>query len=212
MRRTNVQTTSPYPDEFALMRAFTSGEKVAYTHIYKTYYLRVFRFAQKFLPNSEDAEDMTADSFVKLWNNRADMNNLDHVRAFLHTSVRNGCLDFLKHQKVKDVKHAQILHQISEHSQRSFELAELRQELLQLVYAEVQRLPEKMREIFLLSYKEGLKPAEIAGRLNLSVQTVHNQKQNAIKLLKSALGNDTLLLALLLCLEFQLISSPGWSA
>ncbi len=49
------------------------------------------------------------------------------------------------------------------------------------------KLPEKMKEVFNLSYKEGLKPARIAELIQINVQTVKNQRVNAIKLLKNAL-------------------------
>ncbi len=57
-------------------------------------------------------------------------------------------------------------------------------QLMDKVYEEVAKMPGKMREIFYLSYKEGLKPPQVAERLQISVQTVKNQKVNAIKLLK----------------------------
>lgn len=200
-----MKTPSPYHDEFALMRSFATGEKNAFDHIYKQLHLPIFKFAERFLPSADDAKDITADTFVKLWNNRDQFRSLDHVRAFLHSTAKNSCIDFLRHEKIKDEKHAQLIRQVQENSERQFQLEELRTELMQLVYAEVEKMPAKMKEIFLLSYKQGLKPAEIAERLHISVQTVSNQKLNAIKLLKIALGNNPLLslvLALLLSLEF----------
>lgn len=190
------------------MKNFSSGEKAAFTAIYKEYHLRVYQFAKKYLPGDADAEDLAADSFVKLWDHKNEFGSLDHIRAFLHTTVKNACLDFLKHSHTKTGKHSEILQRLTESGQREFQLEEIRAELMQLVYTEVEHLPAKMKEIFLLYYREGLKPAEIAERLNLSVQTVSNQKTNAINLLKIALGNNPLLLALLLCLEFP----QTWSA
>jgi RNA polymerase sigma-70 factor (family 1) len=203
-----LKALGTYNDEFTLMKSFTSGEKDAFTAIYKEYHLRVYQFAKKFLPGESDAEDLTADTFVKLWDHKTDFGSLDHIRAFLHTTVKNACLDLLKHTHTKTGKHNEIFQRLTESGQREFQLEEVRAELMKLVYAEVEKLPAKMKTIFLLSYKEGLKPAEIAERLNLSVQTVSNQKTNAINLLKIALGNNPLLLALLLCLEFP----QGWSA
>lgn len=184
------------------MKNFVNGEKAAFTAVYNEYYFRVYEFASKFLPDGEDAEDITADSFAKLWQKRNEFDNLEHIRAFLFTSTKNACLNFLQHLKVKDQKHAEILRSLQQLQRQNFHLEEVRAELLQLVYAEVEKLPGKMKEIFLLSYKEGFKPAEIAERLQISVQTVSNQKVNAINLLKTALGNTPLLLALLVCLEF----------
>lgn len=202
-----------YTDEFTLMRSFINGERPAFTAVYNAYYFRVYEFASKYLPTGPDAEDITADTFIKLWQRRDQFSSLDHIRAFLFTTAKNACLNFLQHVKVKDQKHAEILHSLTALQRDSFYLEEIRSELMQLVYAEVEKLPAKMKQIFLLSYREGLKPAEIAERLSLSVQTVSNQKVNAINLLKSALGNTPLLLALLLCLDPLLTGSPQhWTA
>jgi RNA polymerase sigma-70 factor (family 1) len=197
-----------YGDEFTLMRSFTTGEKFAFTSVYNEYYFRVYEFASKYLPSGEDAEDITADSFAKLWQKRNEFDSLDHIRAFLFTTAKNACLNFLQHTKIKDAKHAEILHSLTTSQRDNFYLEEIRAELMTLVYAEVEKMPVKMKQIFLLSYREGLKPAEIAERLNISVQTVSNQKVNAINLLKTALGHTPLLLALLLCLEFP----QNWTA
>lgn len=208
-----MKTPTPYADEFTFMRHFTTGEKSAFTAVYNDNYMKVYEFASKFLPTTEDAEDITADAFTKLWNNRDTFESLDHMGAFLFTTTKNACFNFLEHAQVKNEKHAEILKSLSTLQRDSFYLEEIRAELMQLVYAEVGNLPAKMKEIFLLSYKEGLQPAEIAERLNLSVQTVKNQKLNAINLLKTALGNTPLLLALLLCLDHWTIGSPqNWTA
>ena len=190
------------------MHSFTTGEKTAFTSVYNEYYFRVYEFASKYLPTTEDAEDITADSFAKLWQKRTEFDSLDHIRAFLFTTAKNACLNFLQHSKIKDEKHKDILNSLSSSQRDLFYLEEIRAELMKLVYAEVEKMPVKMKAIFLLSYKEGLKPAEIAERLQISVQTVSNQKINAINLLKTALGNTPLLLALLLCLEFP----QNWTA
>jgi RNA polymerase sigma-70 factor (family 1) len=196
-----------YGDEFTLMRNFTNGEKLAFTSVYNEYYFRVYEFAGKYLPSGQDAEDVTADTFAKLWQKRNEFNSLDHIRAFLFTTAKNACLNFLQHSKIKDEKQADILRSLSALQRDNFYLEEIRAELMQLVYAEVDKMPPKMKAIFLLSYKEGLKPGEIAEHLDISVQTVSNQKLNAINLLKTALGNTPLLLALLLCVDLMAAGS-----
>jgi RNA polymerase sigma-70 factor (family 1) len=207
-----MKTPTPYNDEFALMKNFVSGDKTAFTAIYKEYQDRIFQFANKYVPTEADAEDLTADTFTKLWDHKSEFNSLEHIRAFLHKTVKNACLDFLKHTQTKTDKHSDIFQRLTESGQREFQLEEIRAELMKLVYAEVEKLPAKMREVFLLYYKEGLKPAEIAERLQLTPRTVTNQKVNAVNLLKIALGNNPLLLALLLCLESYALGPQNLSA
>jgi RNA polymerase sigma-70 factor (ECF subfamily) len=69
--------------------------------------------------------------------------------------------------------------------------------LMKKIYKEVDKLPPRMRDVFYLSYKEGLKPARIAEMLDVSVQTVKNQRSNAIKLLRISLKDNPLLMVVL---------------
>ncbi|MFT3949752.1 MAG: RNA polymerase sigma-70 factor [Agriterribacter sp.] len=195
-----MKSDPTYYHEPELIRHFSAGAPAAFRTVYKQLYLPVFRFVQQWVDNTEDAEELTADMFVKLWNSRDRFETIDHIRAFLHVTARNACINFLKQLRVKTVRQAEMQKQLVIDSTPDFTLREIRQELMKLIYAEVEHMPKKMKEIFLLSYAEGLKSSEIALRLNLSVQTVQNQKANAIRLLKIALADKSLLLALLIWL------------
>jgi RNA polymerase sigma-70 factor (ECF subfamily) len=196
-----LKSHSTYYHEPELIRRFSAGEPAAFRAVYKQLYFPVLRFVQQWVGNTEDAEDLTADTFVKLWNNRGRFETLEYIRAFLHVTARNACINFLKQLKVKTARQEELVEQSVMDTEPDFVLQQIRQELMKLIYEEVKQMPKKMKEIFLLSYSEGLKPSEIALRLNLSVQTVQNQKANAIRLLKMAFANKPLLLALLTWLE-----------
>lgn len=197
-----METLGRYNDEYSLMRGFTSGEKPAFTSVYNLYYYRIFEFNQQFLSNRDEALDVTADCFEKLWRKHSELGSLEHIKNFLYKSAQNACIDLLRSRKVKLDSHNDLLYRLTESGQRQVQLQEIRTELMNLVYSEVEKLPVKEKEVFLLAYKEGLKPEEIMERLQLSnLQMVYKRKMNAINLLKAALGNTPLLLALLLCLE-----------
>ncbi len=200
-----MKSHSTYYHEPELIRRFAAGEPAAFRSLYKQLYLPVLRFVQQWVGNIEDAEDLTSDTFVKLWNNRERFETLEYIRAFLHVAARNACINFLKQLKVKTARQKELMEQSLVDTGPDFALLQIRQELMKLIYAEVEQMPKKMKEIFLLSYSEGLKPSEIALKLNLSVQTVQNQKANAIRLLKIAFADKPPLLALLIWL------GPGYS-
>jgi RNA polymerase sigma-70 factor (ECF subfamily) len=184
--------------ETELLNQLALGDSSAFTIVYKQYYQRIFYYANNFLPDKQDAEDITADTFVKLWNRRAYFQSLPAINSFLHITARNSCLDFLRHNKVKAEKQEELIRQI-ELLDRSH-LQQTRDELLKLVQKEVSKMSARMKQIYHLSYDEGLSPAEIAEQLNISVQTVSNQKTTVIKNLKKVLGHRVsmpILLALL---------------
>lgn len=196
-----MQDYGRYGDEFTLMQNFTTGAKPAFDTVYNEFYFRVYEFAAKYLPTSQDAEDITADSFIKLWQRHSSFESLEHIRNFLFATARNACLNFLEHSRIKDRKHEEIFRSLANSQRDNFYLEEIRAELMKLVYAEVNKFPAKMKQVFLLAYKDGLKTSEIAERLSINEKTVSNQKLNAVNLLRKALGDNPLLLALLLCLD-----------
>lgn len=185
----------------SLIDRFKAGDHDAFTRIYDDTYFTIYQYAKRWLVDGQDAQDVTADTFIKLLHRRAQFVNMDNITAFLKVTVRNACLDFLKHKKVQSDKERQLIYELSQEHEPDFSWVEVQEAYLSLIYIEVEKLPAKMKEIFLLSYRDGLKPAQIAERLNITVRTVSNQKTNAIRLLREALQQHPLLLAFLLSLE-----------
>lgn len=185
------------------MHLFREGDGEAFTHVYKHYNKRVFFYVRQYLSSITEAQDITSDCFFKLWEKKSEFPSLDAVGAFLHVAARNQCFNYLKHTQMAKEKQAELLSLLNISDDNPFKLEDLRLQLLDLIAAEVNKLPAKMKEIFMLSYEEGLKPAEIAKRLGLQVQTVKNQRLNAVRLIKTALADHPLLLALLPLLETE---------
>lgn len=185
-------------DEFALMQQFRAGSEDAFTTVYRHLHRRVFWFAKKFVTDIEDARDLTAEAFIKVWQQNQSFKDLNAIEAFLHVTVRNKCFNLLKHQQMKAGRREELLRQLRDREQGNFLDELLQLQLISKIYAEVNKLPPRMKEIFLLSYREGMKPAEIAGLLQIKPQTVINQRITAIKLLQLALGKDFMLSAMIL--------------
>jgi RNA polymerase sigma-70 factor (family 1) len=171
-----------------LLSRLASGDAEAFTTLYRKYYQRIYYYAKTFLPDKHDAEDITADTFIKLWNRRDSFKSVSSINSFLHITARNSCYDFLRHQKVMTEKQADIIRQIEINS--SSDLLRTREQLIKLVEKEVDKLSGRMKQIFYLSFNEGLTPAQIAETLKVSVQTVSNQKTTLMKILKRELSQN----------------------
>jgi RNA polymerase sigma-70 factor (ECF subfamily) len=171
-----------------LVQRFQAGEEAAFKEIYLLYHKRVLFFARRFV-SDQDAQDITSDSFIQLWQKRSDFPSEKNISTFLFVTARNRCFNLLEHEKVKLRRKEEITKLKETETIPNIDLEDTRLELLALIHQELNRLPRKMREIFILSFEEGLKPAEIAQRLQISVKTVSNQKLTAIKLLKKALSD-----------------------
>lgn len=180
-----------------LVRRFIDGDDRAFSQIYRDMYFAVYQHAKRFLLDVQDAEDVTADTFVKLWNNRTKFSSRNEIAGFLHTTVRNACLDVLKHTSVVNKKQEELIHLYKTDELFGQKSSEILEEFCNAVYRLVDTMPKKTREIFLLSFEKGLKTSEIAEKLNISTQTVSNQKYTAINILKTAMENNLYFLILL---------------
>jgi RNA polymerase sigma-70 factor (ECF subfamily) len=174
------------------------GDRPAFAIAYNQYYLFIYHYTKKFVDDNQLAEDITADSFVKLWRHAETVSDVQNVKAFLRTTARNACLDHLKLQRNHQEKEKEILYLSEQDTRNEFDLAEIKAEVLQYVYAEIEKLPEKCREVFKLSYLEGMKVSEVAQHLNISEQTVANQKTKALKMLRLALTHKQWMVLVLL--------------
>ncbi|MBO9572858.1 MAG: RNA polymerase sigma-70 factor [Chitinophagaceae bacterium] len=183
--------------------ALRSGNQHAFHSIYQTNYPRLYAMARRFTGSVEEAEDIVAEAFIRLWNNRETQENESGVTAFLYNTVKFRCYDFLRHREVKQSTETKLLEMLQGIHEPDFSGMMIQLELIKKIYEQAEHLPGKMKEIFLMTYRDGLKPAQIADQLQLSVQTVKNQRLNAIRQLRQLMAGKPLLLAFLLLMENQ---------
>jgi RNA polymerase sigma-70 factor (family 1) len=148
--------------------------------IFHKYNPRVIRYANKLIGNQTVAEDIAADIFSKYVTKQNDFPNEFAVLAFLDISTKNACINHIKHlQRVKK-NHKNILADLQE-----FDVDKISQiEAIIEVRKVVKSLPESCRRIFLMAFMEGMSNQEIAQLLNLSPNTVKNQKHRGLVLIK----------------------------
>lgn len=191
-----------FDSESQLISSLHAGSHSAFTAVYEQLYKRLYFFALRFV-SEKDAEDVTAESFITLWNKKSLLHTLDAISAYMHVLVRNRCYNLVRDQHLRHDKRAELLNLLENQGPEDHMLEQVRIELIELIYRQLDQLPSRMRDIFLLSYRHGLKPAQIAERLDISVRTVSNQKLNAVKLLKAALSRENQLGILMLLLQFE---------
>lgn len=144
-----------------------------FEQIYKKYYLRLVYFAQKYTNNDkDDAEDIVCDVFVNNLNKIIESNS---VQAFLFITTRNACYNYLRSIIRHNKDHKQILYLSSEIEERDFGADVAEANLINMIYEEIERLPERSR-LIIKSYIKGDSTKQIAKNFNISPQTVLNLK------------------------------------
>lgn len=172
------------------MSVLSMNEKEYRFQIYfKRNYPKVRTFAMQLLKSEEDAEDITQDIFVKLWERPDIWEQHEDMDAFLYTVVRNHIYNFFKRKSLE----MDYLETVSEH----MKMEELRapdpnddltyNDLKILINMAVEHMPEQRQRIFRMSREQGLSHQEIADRLGLSVRTVEQHIYKALVDLKKIL-------------------------
>ena len=162
--------------------------------LFGLYYVPLCYYARKFKLDTNEAEEVVQRIFLKLWENRDRILVEKSISAYLYQSVRNQSINFLKQKLVssknqkkyeRKLRCANLFDVISEENGSSVLLA---QELEGQINSAIEALPEKCREIFLLSRKDNLSIKEIAEKLNISVNTVQTQISIALAKLRNILS------------------------
>lgn len=164
--------------------------------LFRAHYQELVVFARGYTQDDDQAEELVQETFVTLWKNASQYAIQHSARSYLYAAVRNNCLNFLKHEKVKKAygENVRLFAPVGDATD-TLEIAELRER----IGVAIQKIPEKCREIFMLSRYYGKKYTEIADELQLSVKTVENQMGRALKILREELGDYLFLLFLWEC-------------
>jgi RNA polymerase sigma-70 factor (family 1) len=171
-------------EEQELLRRLSEGDEHAFNEVFSLFYQRISYMVVRLLGDAEDAKDILAEVFVKLWDRRTNFQSLAAMKAFLYVAARNRSLDHLKTKKRQEASRSGYAYW-TDHPEEVSALV-LDAELVVQLEREIQALPAKCREIVQLAYYEGLSSEQIAQQLGISLQTVWNQKTTAMKKLRAA--------------------------
>ena len=181
------------------MPTVTPLTELAFQSLFKSHFSLLCAYCQyRFQFDLDTAKEAVHTSFIKLWENRRNLTINNSTDAFLFRIVKNTCLDIKRHQKVVYQHQQFILKQVSEESTiTDADFADLRM-LRQTIDKTVAEMPHQMRKVFELSRYEGLKYAQIASLLNISVKTVEVHMSRALLKLRKRLIDYTAVLSALM--------------
>ncbi len=168
------------------MQTIQSGNESAFEMIFKAYYQPLCRYAYSFLEDKQEAEEVVQSSFITVWEKRKSLDIQTSLKSYLYRMVRNGCLNVIKHEKVKKQHVAHEL-AVADVSYESVSQKVYATELETKISEAMKVLPEQCRLVFQLSRFEELKYQEIADQLKISVKTVENHMGKALRIMREQL-------------------------
>ena len=162
--------------------------------VYLDYFQAIRDFCNSFLKDGEFARDIAQDTFFSLWNNFNTSYSEKEILSFLYTTARNKCFDQLRLQKVAESKIKDL--QATIYSDTFFLDEVTRSETYRIVRESVNKLPERSRQIALLTL-QGYSTQEIADQLEVSINTVKTLKKSAYAKLREIISNQYIVIILL---------------
>lgn len=165
----------------------TKDDKQAFTEIYNRFFGILFVHACRKLNNEEEARDLVQQLFETLWVKRSHVSPEGNLSSYLYTATINRITDVFARQKVSS-KYIDSLQQYVDQEHVLTDYLVREKEMASIIEQEIDALPPKMREIFILSRKNNKSHREIASELQISELTVKTQVKKALRILKSRLG------------------------
>lgn len=181
---------SPFLEKQWVRKVREDGDRAAFEKIFKTYYNQLTGYAYTFVKCGEQAEDIVQTVFLRIWSNKETWDPPGKVKPYLFTAVKNEALNEIRHKKIQDDSEEKILELFTElksssNTEKESDIKELRD----TIRKEIDRLPLRCKEIFLLNRNSGLTYTEIADYLDISINTVNTQMGRALKMLRKNLSD-----------------------
>ncbi len=176
-------------NELIILARIKEGDIKAFEEIFRRYYTSLCWYAAGITGSMPAAEEIVEELFYVLWKNREQLQIFQSVKSYLYRAVRNESVQYCEHQDIKErycssVQSEQRTGCSSDpHSQLEYK------ELRALVQYTLEKLPDRRRRIFKMHRVQGMKYAEIASALSLSVKTVEAEMTKVLQTLRIEIDN-----------------------
>jgi RNA polymerase sigma-70 factor (ECF subfamily) len=171
-----------------LVRRLKLGDQTAFELLFRHYYPGLVVYAVQFVADRAEAEEIVQDFFVRLWTRHGDLFQTDSLKNYFFSSVKNSSLNYLRHKKIGDLAIQKLMQLSDSHLVYDPDIY-LATELQEKITQAIALLPEKCREIFIMSRFKGMDNEEIAGEMQISKRTVETHISNALRILRNELKN-----------------------
>ena len=176
----------PFVTDRELLDRLRQGDRDAFDAIFRAHYPAVVAVAERIAGERAVGEEVAQDVMLELWRRHETLSVDESLRAYLVRAARNRALNHLRHERMKVRTAPHAAGQTVTQPDAPARLAEA--EIDAAVRAAVGALPERCREVFELSRGQGLRYAEIAGVMGISVKTVEAQMGKALRMLRQRLA------------------------
>ncbi|WP_316739011.1 sigma-70 family RNA polymerase sigma factor [Pedobacter aquatilis] len=190
----------PKPNDTELWLKLLNGENAALDKIYKLHFQSLFQYGMRMLHDEDEVRDCLHNLFVKIWENRKNLNQTDHIRYYLISALRN----IISNHRIKENRYERVEATDETVFDLKFSIEseyikkeEINEKTIQLAKA-MNQLTSRQKEIIYLKYFEELDYNQIADILDLTIKGAYKLSARAHDALREIMQVDKGLLLLLL--------------
>jgi RNA polymerase sigma-70 factor, ECF subfamily len=176
-----------------LFQKMKEGDEQAFNFIFTKHYPDLVNFAMVYLKEISEAEEIVQDVFLKLWEEREEIDIHSSLKAYLMNCIKNKCLDYFRHQRIIEKYNERISKSQEQYIAEADKYLML-SELEKQINSTIDLLPPTCKNIFNMSRIDGKKNREIAEELDISIKTVEANIGKALKILRANLVDYLVLL------------------
>ncbi|WP_223551637.1 RNA polymerase sigma factor [Aestuariivivens sp. NBU2969] len=176
-----------------LVQNFKNGSTLAFKILFEKYHVELTAFINSYTNDEALSKDIVQESFVKLWDARANIKSENSISAYLY---KIGYYIFIDNYR-KNKKESEMIDSLTYKALSSFEETDtiyLKEQRLKKIYSAIENLPPRCKEIFKMSKLQGYKYYEIAKMLKITEKAVESQMSIAFKKIRSEINNNNSLL------------------
>ena len=173
-------------DELILIERLKRNDRNAYSELFDGYFDKLFTFALNMVFREDVANDIVQEVFIAIYEKSVFAGYKGSLKAYLYTSVRNRCYNYLRDVKVED-RHMALYAEAAVYSDNVDVIDE--EEILEKIRQVMDQLPDKCREVCLLRFVQGCKYSDIAERLSMNENTVKVQLHRGMEKIKESFSN-----------------------
>lgn len=188
------QVDLPRMSDEALLSSSLEGNQIAFDLLVDRYYDRLYGYLIRFLKDSDTAEDLLQETFLRVWRKRAEFKNIASFSTWIYTIAGNLARSEWRRRKrwrmlrigpTREDEEADI--ELADGGSSPDSIVEDRMAVEELA-AEVQKLPDRYREVVILRDIQGMTYEEIAGIVQVPVGTVKSRLNRGRLILQEKLG------------------------
>jgi len=170
-----------------ILWAVADGNESAFRLLVDQWRDKVYSVAMYLTRSEILSEDIVQETFIKVWENRSQLKEINFFSSWIRTIVRNTCLNYLRSVATEKLALAKLAgHHIYIDNTEDPAIAKEYDQMLQKA---INTLPKRQQEVYLLHRMQGLKHEQIARQLGISVFTVKEHMRMALRSIRSSLEN-----------------------